>query len=272
MLWLDPTSPPVRSAVVSGVWGREPHSVQAHPIATGDDIDAITDALTVASEMLTPLTGYRIHPAGKATETFTVAPRPRRLKPHYRPVREVVAVRRKDMVGGAIDDTNHANLWLVQGDSIVFNDTCGMDWRGFYGYSYGYAGPWNSLHRGQNEWELQQRQYIDVDYLFGSTVTYGARRAVLWLAHQFWMSTDGCDSCGDCQLPERTTTVTREGLSYTLLNPQDFLKDGRTGVPTVDLWLSTVNPRGSLNRGGVWTPDSSPPVNVTVKALRAAWA
>jgi hypothetical protein len=50
--------------------------------------------------------------------------------------------------------------------------------------------------------------------------------------------------CGasDCQLPQRTRSVVRQGITFDLTTPLDFLDQGRTGVPLVDLWLTSVNP------------------------------
>ena len=65
-----------------------------------------------------------------------------------------------------------------------------------------------------------------------------------------------------CDLPERVSTITRQGVSMTLLDPQDFLTEGRTGLYEVDLFLKAVNPAGLARRGTVWSPE------VTGKARR----
>lgn len=58
-----------------------------------------------------------------------------------------------------------------------------------------------------------------------------------------------------CRLPQRVQTITRQGVSMTLLDPQDFLDHGRTGIYLVDLWLKAVNPDGSRRRARVMSPD-----------------
>ena len=51
--------------------------------------------------------------------------------------------------------------------------------------------------------------------------------------------------CGKpCSLPERITTVTRQGATWTVLDPQDFLSRGLIGFAPVDQWLSAVNGKG----------------------------
>ena len=60
---------------------------------------------------------------------------------------------------------------------------------------------------------------------------------------------------GDCSLPERVTSVSRQGMSWTLLDPQDFLESGRTGIYEIDLMLASLNPARALARPRVFSPD-----------------
>jgi hypothetical protein len=67
--------------------------------------------------------------------------------------------------------------------------------------------------------------------------------------------------CGEsgCAIPPNASTITRQGLTITM-DPSAFLKEHRTGVPIVDLWVESVNPRRANGtrptRGGsVWSPD-----------------
>lgn len=249
MLWLDSLSPPVRSAVVSGVWGKAPHSEFGHPVQNEpEEIDIITSSLQVASDILTPLAAYRIHPAGVAVEDFQVTPSAHRLTPNFAPVRNVLSVEH------VLQDYTLAEVtepWALLGNHIRFRDTRRGNWVGLV----------------CND----PMERIRVTYQFGSTITASARRAVLWLAHQFWLEAAGCEDCGECQLPGRTTSVQREGVSYTLLDPQDYLREGKTGIPSIDLWLSSVNPRRALRPAGVYTPDSPPAENISVRSVRPVW-
>jgi hypothetical protein len=58
-----------------------------------------------------------------------------------------------------------------------------------------------------------------------------------------------------CHLPARVTSITRQGVSFTVLDPQTFLNEGRTGIYTVDLFLKAYNPNGQIRRPMVWSPD-----------------
>lgn len=58
---------------------------------------------------------------------------------------------------------------------------------------------------------------------------------------------------GKCRLPERVQTITRQSVTWTVLDPQQFLKEGRTGLYFVDLWLRAVNPTGQTEESKVWS-------------------
>jgi hypothetical protein len=55
-------------------------------------------------------------------------------------------------------------------------------------------------------------------------------------------------------------SITRQGISMAILDPFDFLDNGRTGVYQFDLWLATVNPTGLPRRSRVFSPDIARPV------------
>lgn len=99
------------------------------------------------------------------------------------------------------------------------------------------------------------RQWPVGDYV--ATYDYGiappdeARHAAGVLAGEFGLSASGCE----CRLPARVTSVTRQGITAVVLDPLDFLKEGRTGIPEVDLFLSAVNPRSLSSRPQVLSPD-----------------
>lgn len=62
-----------------------------------------------------------------------------------------------------------------------------------------------------------------------------------------------------CQLPQRVQSITRAGVTMTMLESGDFLEQGRTGVPAVDAWIKAVNPRRALAPSTVYSPDRMPP-------------
>lgn len=92
---------------------------------------------------------------------------------------------------------------------------------------------------------------IEVTYSYGSQAPELGRKAAKYMAIQFiklWVG-------DDCELPARVTSVSRQGVSYTVLDSQDFIDELRTGVYTVDLFLKSVNPDGARSKARVFTPD-----------------
>lgn len=69
--------------------------------------------------------------------------------------------------------------------------------------------------------------------------------------------TSGSD---DCELPERIQTVTRQGLTQVIIDPQSFLQDGKVGIYEVDLFLAAFNPEGLRQPAAVLSPDFANPV------------
>lgn len=61
-----------------------------------------------------------------------------------------------------------------------------------------------------------------------------------------------CGATGsDCRLPQRTRSVVRQGVSFDITSPLDFLDKGRTGLSLVDAWLASVNPARLARRATV---------------------
>ncbi len=57
------------------------------------------------------------------------------------------------------------------------------------------------------------------------------------------------------RLPQRVLTLTRQGMSMTVLDPQTFIKEGLTGIYEVDLFIRGYNPAKQTRRPTVWSPD-----------------
>lgn len=94
---------------------------------------------------------------------------------------------------------------------------------------------------------------LEVTYTGGTRVPEAGLRAARLLGNQLLKAR--CDP-SNCALPDRITSVTRQGVSFTVLDAQDFLKDGRTGIYEVDLFLKAVNPDNARKRAGVFSPDT----------------
>lgn len=64
-----------------------------------------------------------------------------------------------------------------------------------------------------------------------------------------------CAGSTACKLPQRLQSLTRQGVSASFYDPQNFLTEGRTGLYLVDLFLQATNPHRLERRSAVISPD-----------------
>lgn len=93
---------------------------------------------------------------------------------------------------------------------------------------------------------------LEVTYTYGSKPPPAGVTAALDLANEFVKSIECPD---ECRLPERVTSVSRQGVSYQVFDPQDFMTDGRLGLYSVDAFLKAVNPNRAQLPARVFSPD-----------------
>lgn len=106
---------------------------------------------------------------------------------------------------------------------------------------------------------------VEVTYSYGIEPPTLGKMAARTLAIEFcklWNNDD------DCALPQRVTSISRQGVSYTLLDSQDFINEMRTGVYAVDLFLKSVNPHKAVAKARVFTPDVPRARRSTPKPLK----
>lgn len=143
---------------------------------------------------------------------------PRQLRLRHVPVRSITSV----SVGGSA--LAASAYYVVNSAYLIRRDVCG--------------------------WEL--RQGVEVAYSYGQNPPTAGRRAAAKLADELILAFNQSDAC---RLPDRVTSISRQGVSMTVLDPQDFLKDGRTGLYEVDLFIQAANPAGARKRPKVFSPD-----------------
>jgi hypothetical protein len=93
---------------------------------------------------------------------------------------------------------------------------------------------------------------VEVTYTYGSPAPSAGRAAARVLATELVKLYEGDDTCA---LPQRVTSISRQGVSYTLLDSQDFIDELRTGIYAIDLFLKTANPDKARARSRVFSPD-----------------
>lgn len=92
-----------------------------------------------------------------------------------------------------------------------------------------------------------------VTYTRGTPVPAGGQRAAGQLMSELWLA---CENDDKCILPRRVQIFVRGGQPLIALDPMSFLKEGKTGLYFVDLWLAAVNPEARPAAARVISPDA----------------
>lgn len=195
------------------------------------------ESLYAAQGILSLLAGGHIHGAGTATDVYVLNGPVHRVSTTFRPIREIHSAEIISEQGSVLQ-----TLTLGPYGQIAFVDRSLINFRS----------------------PCRDRGMLRITYDFGSTLTIAARTTLLYYARQLFLA----GPCGDrslCELPERVTSISREGISMSLIDPQTFIDKGRTGLIRVDQWLSTYLSRKGMGRPGVFSADAPPPSNVMVR-------
>jgi hypothetical protein len=94
---------------------------------------------------------------------------------------------------------------------------------------------------------------VEVTYTYGSPPPSAGKAAARILATELVKLYENDDTCA---LPQRVTTVARQGVTYTVLDNQSFVDELKTGIYAVDLFLKTANPDKARARSRVFSPDT----------------
>jgi len=143
------------------------------------------------------------------------------------PVSQIVSVSRVDLCGESVGATGVGDIvsnWCDMGNGLV-KVCCNQG---------SYVGCGCSTNGS----------VIRVHYKTANNLPPGADRAVFKLAQEYVKASLG----QACALPERVTSINRQGVSWTVLDPQDFLQDGLTGIGPIDGWLAQVGMRNTWVR------------------------
>lgn len=105
---------------------------------------------------------------------------------------------------------------------------------------------------GGMEWFLDPVNELEVTYEHGTPPPKAGISSAIRLANEFILSETDPAACA---LPERVTSISRQGMNIAMLDPQDFLEKGRTGISEIDAFISAANPTRSLKKAKVFSPD-----------------
>lgn len=219
---------------------------------TDDECSALADLdqwLLIASDVLYDLSGRQW--PGICSDTF-------------RPVCPCGGGRRRLLStdrGGCCSTLSEVDLGVyplagiiqVRVDGVVLDE----DQYSIADYRYVVRTP-GASETGRQRWPCTQRLDLPdtAEDTWSVTVGYGrtpppaGTQAAIALACEMATSAAG----GDCSLPERVTSVTRQGVTAVVIDPMEFLTNGRTGIYAVDLFLRSVNPAGLARPPSVMIP------------------
>jgi hypothetical protein len=116
------------------------------------------------------------------------------------------------------------------------------------------------LVRANNlEWPASQNLSLPL----GSADTWGITYTVGAAPPQALLNAAGIYACelakartgGQCQLPNRVQSVTRQGVEIQFVDTQDYLEKGRTGLADVDAVIAALNPHRLAAPLRVLSPD-----------------
>lgn len=96
---------------------------------------------------------------------------------------------------------------------------------------------------------------MSVTYLRGNPVPNALLTAASILADEWAKACVGAD----CRLSNRVTSLARNGIQIEMLDINDVMEGGLTGLPEVDQVILAINPHRRKQRGRIFSPGFKPP-------------
>lgn len=100
---------------------------------------------------------------------------------------------------------------------------------------------------------------FEVTYLRGRAVPTALAQATSSLACEYAKACLGLS----CRLPNRITSISRQGVTISMVDIQDLLKNGLTGLWELDQLIMSYNPFGLKGPTRMYSPDLQIPRQVT---------
>lgn len=102
-----------------------------------------------------------------------------------------------------------------------------------------------------------EERTFEVSYSYGQVPPQSGKDAAIALACEIAKS---CTPGVECRFDRSVQTISRQGVSIQLPGLIDVIKEGRTGIPEVDLFVLAFNPNGNRQRARVFSPDFKSPI------------
>ena len=101
------------------------------------------------------------------------------------------------------------------------------------------------VRTGNARWMFDGFNEIEVSYTYGAMPPEVGRAAAVRFANELILAEMNDERCS---LPLRVSSITRQNVSMTVLDPQEFLDNGKTGIYSVDLFIKAYNPDGARKK------------------------
>jgi len=92
---------------------------------------------------------------------------------------------------------------------------------------------------------------FSVKFTYGEDPPQSGKDAATTMATEFARLYSGAAN----RLPARIQSITRQGVTMTIIDPMQFLDDGLTGLYDVDLFIRQYNRGKQVVPATIWSPD-----------------
>lgn len=185
------------------------------------------EALELAQRIVIRLCGNRwVFPPVRMVDVYPI-PQSRMVYVSGRPIVEIHSVKVGDEPVDTVDYQVYNQSSLLLARSVAVPVNCG------------------------------KRATLEIEYTYGVSALPDIMERAIEVMQKELLAADSDDA--ECRIPERVTSVTRQGVSWTMIDPQDFLDAGRTGIYEVDLAIKVMNPSKARARARVFTTTTSAP-------------
>ena len=218
------------------------------------------DATAIATRVMYELTGRRwVWPAITTTEFVDLNPWPNVISLQGRPVIEVISVVRTFDDGTAVEQPyvleNGYRIRLTEYRQLSQTVVLGGD-PDFIASQYITQGSLISPAQFGQYFAVIPPRRIAVAYTYGSRPPAEIGWAIEVLAKEIQLAMNDDE---DCRLPQRITSISRQGISISALPPESFLVSGYTGIPEVDQAIRNFNPGRAKRPARVYSASNPPP-------------
>jgi hypothetical protein len=199
----------------------------------GLSIDDAFEAVAESSWALNALLDDRYHAPCCYVERHRLVPGGCEIKLGHGPVVVVKSVMVVDPCDEAVN--REPEGWCLKGGRVISTGDASRTThfpRGTFGVGFG--DDWFT-RSGCAPCGFDHTQ-LEVVFSVASTLPPGARRVAKKYAIELARSGLGLP----CELPARKSTVTRQGVSWTIFDPSSHIESGLTGVDSVDTWVATA--------------------------------